>query len=74
MLVAGGAVKGGRVLGAWPGLAEAELYDRRDLRPTSDVRDWAAQVIRSLYGLERAVLERTVFPGLSMQASPDLMR
>ncbi len=72
MLVAGGAVKGGRVLGAWPGLSEAELYDRRDLMPTSDVRDWAAQVIRSLYGLDRGVLERTVFPGLSMQVAPGL--
>ncbi len=74
MLVAGGAVKGGQVLGDWPGLDEAALYDRRDLMPTSDVRDWAAQVMQSLYGLDRAVLERTVFPGLSMQVTPGLIR
>jgi uncharacterized protein (DUF1501 family) len=73
MLYAGGAVRGGRVLGRWPGLAEAELYDRRDLLPTSDVRDWAAQALTGLYGLDRAVLEGTVFPGLKMEAAPGLI-
>jgi uncharacterized protein (DUF1501 family) len=66
MLVAGGAVRGGRVHGRWPGLAEAELYDRRDLMPTSDVRDWAAQALAGLFGLDRGRLEGTVFPGLDM--------
>ena len=74
LLVAGGAVRGGQVLGRWPGLAEAELYDRRDLMPTSDVRDWAAQVMAGLYGLDRSVLEATVFPGLRMEAAPRLIR
>lgn len=74
MLVAGGAVKGGRVLGRWPGLAEADLYDRRDLMPTSDVRDWAAQALAGLYGLDRGLLESTVFPGLRMEAAPGLIR
>jgi uncharacterized protein (DUF1501 family) len=69
MLYAGGAVRGGRVLGRWPGLAEAQLYDRRDLLPTSDVRDWAAQALAGLYGLDRTVLEGTVFPGLRMEGS-----
>jgi uncharacterized protein (DUF1501 family) len=73
MLVAGGAVRGGRVHGRWPGLAEAELYDRRDLMPTSDVRDWAAQVMQGLYGIDRDVLESTVFPGLRMEARPSLI-
>jgi uncharacterized protein (DUF1501 family) len=73
MLVAGGAVRGGRVFGRWPGLAETELYDRRDLMPTSDVRDWAAQVIAGLYGTSRAVLEGTVFPGLRMEEAPGLV-
>ena len=73
MLVAGGAVKGGRVRGRWPGLHEASLYDRRDLMPTSDVRDWAAQAMQGLYGLDRGLLERTVFPGLKMEAAPGLI-
>jgi uncharacterized protein (DUF1501 family) len=73
MLVAGGAVRGGKVYGRWPGLAEADLYDRRDLMPTSDVRDWAAQVMAGLYGLDRGTLERTIFPGLTMEEAPSLL-
>jgi uncharacterized protein (DUF1501 family) len=73
MLVAGGAVRGGKVYGKWPGLTEAALYDRRDLMPTSDVRDWAAQAMAGLFGLDRSVLERTVFPGLTMEAAPSLL-
>lgn len=73
MLVAGGAVRGGKVYGAWPGLDEASLYDRRDLMPTSDVRDWAAQAMAGLFGLDRGLLEGTVFPGLKMEAAPGLI-
>jgi uncharacterized protein (DUF1501 family) len=73
MLVAGGAVRGGKVHGRWPGLAEAELYDRRDLMPTSDVRDWAAQAMAGLFGLDRGTLEGTVFPGLRMEAPNGLL-
>jgi uncharacterized protein (DUF1501 family) len=73
MLVAGGAVRGGKVYGDWPGLAEAQLYDRRDLMPTSDVRDWAAGAIGALYGIDRSVLEGTVFPGLKMATVPGLI-
>ncbi|MBP0651989.1 DUF1501 domain-containing protein, partial [Mycobacterium tuberculosis] len=36
--VVGGAVKGGRVVADWPGLAEGQLYEKRDLRPTTDMR------------------------------------
>jgi uncharacterized protein (DUF1501 family) len=74
MLVAGGAVRGGRVMGRWPGLAEADLYDRRDLMPTTDVRAWAAHALRGMYGLDRGVLERAVFPGLDMGDDPGLLR
>jgi uncharacterized protein (DUF1501 family) len=70
MLMAGGALKGGRVMGRWPGLAEADLYDRRDLMPTSDVRAWAAWAMHHLYGFDRGVLEQAVFPGLDMGDDP----
>ena len=73
MLLAGGAVRGGRVLGHWPGLSEAALYDRRDLMPTSDVRAHAAWVMHGLFGLDRALLERSVFPGLDMGDDPGLL-
>jgi len=73
MLVAGGAVRGGRVFGDWPGLAEAALYQRRDLMPTSDVRAWAAHAMQGMYGFDRAVLEGAVFPGLQMGGNPGLI-
>ncbi len=66
MVLAGGAVRGGRVFGAWPGLSEADLYARRDLMPTTDVRAPAAWILRAMTGLERSGLERDVFSGLDM--------
>src|SRR5258708_6915005 len=37
-LLAGGAVQGGRVITDWPGLKPANLYEARDLAPTTDLR------------------------------------
>jgi uncharacterized protein (DUF1501 family) len=73
MVAVGGAVKGGQVLGTWPGLAEADLYDGRDLMPTTDVRAWAAHAMQALYGLDRGVLQDTVFPGLDIGAARGLI-
>lgn len=68
MVMAGGATRGGKIHGKWPGLDEASLYDRRDLMPTSDVREWAAWTMRGLYGFDRSLLEGSIFPGLDMGA------
>ncbi|WP_341211628.1 DUF1501 domain-containing protein [uncultured Limimaricola sp.] len=73
MLYAGGALRGGRVLGDWPGLSEADLYDRRDLMPTRDLRAHAGWVMRGLFGLDRAMIEEAVFPGLELGADPGLL-
>lgn len=73
MLMAGGAIKGGKVYGQWPGLAEAQLFERRDLMPTSDVRAWAAHAMRGLYGFDRSLLQDKVFPGLEMGDDPGLI-
>lgn len=73
MLLAGGAVRGGQVVADWPGLAAGALLDGRDLRPTRDVRAHAAWVMRGLFGLDRTVLERVVFPDLDMGADPRLI-
>jgi uncharacterized protein (DUF1501 family) len=70
MLMAGGAIRGGQVYGRWPGLTEADLLDRRDLMPTEDVRAYAGRVMQDLMGLETGVIERAVFPGLSMADAP----
>ncbi|MGD9864419.1 MAG: DUF1501 domain-containing protein [Pseudodonghicola sp.] len=73
MVLAGGALRGGRVYGRWPGLAEADLYQRRDLMPTGDVRAAAAWILRGVSGLDRGVLEGAVFPGLDMGTDPGLL-
>ncbi|MFP4327902.1 MAG: DUF1501 domain-containing protein [Paracoccaceae bacterium] len=73
MLLAGGALAGGRVWTDWPGLAEADLYQRRDLAATRDLRAYAAWAMRGLFGLDRTLLERTVFPGLEIGADPGLI-
>ena len=73
MVLSGGAIRGGRVLGDWPGLAEADLYERRDLMPTGDVRASAAWILRAATGLDRQGMESLVFPGLDMGRDPGLM-
>ena len=72
LMLGGGALAGGQVWGDWPGLDEAALLDRRDLMPTRDVRAYAGWALRDLFGVERSVIEGTVFPGLEMGADPRL--
>ncbi len=74
MVLAGGALRGQRVLGQWPGLTEAALYARRDLMPTSDVRSWAGHAMRSAYGFDRSVIEGAIFPGVTLGDDPGLLR
>jgi uncharacterized protein (DUF1501 family) len=61
-LLAGGAVKGGRVIADWPGLKEADLHEKRDLRPTTDLRAVLKGVLREHLRLPEAALAATVFP------------
>jgi uncharacterized protein (DUF1501 family) len=61
-LLAGGAVKGGRVIANWPGLKPASLYEGRDLAPTTDLRAVIKGVLRDHLGLAERVLAETVFP------------
>lgn len=58
----GGAVKGGRVVADWPGLAEAQLYEKRDLKPTIDIRSVAKGVLRDHLGIGDDQLTRAIFP------------
>lgn len=45
MWVMGGAVQGGKVYGEWPGLAEENLYQGRDLAVTTDFRSAIGTVL-----------------------------
>ena len=62
-MVLGGAVQGGRVLGDWPGLATASLYQQRDLMPTTNLDTLIAGVTGECFGIEPERVARTVFPG-----------
>jgi uncharacterized protein (DUF1501 family) len=60
MFVLGGAVKGGRIVGDWPGLAQLE--ENRDLRVATDSRRVMKGLLRDHLGLDAASLDRRVFP------------
>jgi uncharacterized protein (DUF1501 family) len=60
--LAGGALAGGRVVADWPGLRVADLYEQRDLKPTTDLRAVLKGVLAEHLGLSADVLARAVFP------------
>jgi uncharacterized protein (DUF1501 family) len=62
-LLAGGALKGGRVIADWPGLKTANLYENRDLKPTTDLRAVLKGVLKDHLRVEDRALAETVFPG-----------
>lgn len=70
MLMAGGALRGRRAYGGWPGLAEQDLYADRDLMPLRDIRAYAAWALHDLFAVSRDVLEQSVFPQLDMGDNP----
>jgi uncharacterized protein (DUF1501 family) len=61
-LLAGGALRGGRVIADWPGLKPAQLYEARDLKPTTDLRAVLKGLLRDHLRVEESVLASTVFP------------
>jgi uncharacterized protein (DUF1501 family) len=54
-------------------LEEAQLYGRRDLMPTEDVRGYAAVIMRDLLGIAPSALEGSIFPGLDIGAVPRMI-
>lgn len=60
--LAGGAVKGGRVIADWPGLKEAQLHEKRDLKPTTDLRAVFKGVLADHLGLPPGLVASKVFP------------
>jgi uncharacterized protein (DUF1501 family) len=68
-LLAGGALKGGRVIADWPGLKEANLYAGRDLKPTTDLRAVLKGVLKEHLRVPDAALATKVFPD-SVAARP----
>ena len=64
-LLAGGALKGGRLIADWPGLSDGKLYENRDLKPTTDLRAILKGLLRDHLRVDERALASTVFPGSS---------
>lgn len=71
----GGAVNGGRVVADWPGLGNSDLYEGRDLHPTTDLRSVFKGVLADHLDLRPGFIDQEVFPD-SARAKPlqDLIR
>lgn len=61
--VIGGAVRGGRVVADWPGLARRERFEGRDLRVTTDLRSVLKGVLADHLRVPARTLGADVFPG-----------
>ncbi|MGA3211195.1 MAG: DUF1501 domain-containing protein [Terriglobales bacterium] len=66
MFVLGGPVRGGRVYGRWPGLAQNQLYEGRDLALTTDFRTVLGEAVTRQLGAPKL---NTVFPNFQNSGS-----
>jgi uncharacterized protein (DUF1501 family) len=55
-------LRGGRVVAEWPGLKEADLRDKRDLKPTTDLRSVLKALLRDHLRVDARRLEAGIFP------------
>jgi len=62
-LLAGGALKGGRVIADWPGVSEAALFEKRDLKATTDLRAVLKGLLKDHVRVSEKALASSVFPG-----------
>jgi uncharacterized protein (DUF1501 family) len=62
-LLLGGALKKGGIVGDWPTLAPAKLFENRDTAPSLDMRALFKGLLVAQYGIDRRALDTAVFPG-----------
>jgi uncharacterized protein (DUF1501 family) len=70
MFAIGGAIKGGKVHGKWPGLAREQLYEGRDLALTTDFRAVFSEIASKHLGAAKL---DTVFPGYTTNTTLGLI-
>ncbi len=61
--LAGGALKGGRIVADWPGVKQADLHEGRDLKPTTDLRAVLKGLLKDHLRVDERALAADVFPG-----------
>ncbi|AXC13405.1 hypothetical protein ACPOL_4128 [Acidisarcina polymorpha] len=66
MFVLGGPVKGRKVYGAWPGLADEQLHESRDLAVTTDFRQVLGEAAYKTFGARNLDM---VFPGAQLKST-----
>lgn len=66
MLLLGGKLRGGRVLGRFPGLGPEQLFERRDLAVSTDFRDVLAELCEGHLSVADA---SPLFPGFQRDSS-----
>jgi uncharacterized protein (DUF1501 family) len=62
-ILAGGGLKGGRVIADWPGLKNANLHEGRDLAATTDLRAVLKGLLKDHLRVTDQALATSVFPG-----------
>ena len=74
-MMVGGAVQGGRIVSDWPGLANANLLDGRDLKPTLALDALVTAACAESFALEPDRLTTVLFPhGTRVNPLPRLLR
>ncbi len=74
MMLAGGGVRGGRIIADWPGLAQNQLYQARDLKPTISLEAVMAGAMADHFGLDARLAAATLFPDAAPSPVRDLIR
>jgi uncharacterized protein (DUF1501 family) len=62
LMLAGGALRGGRIVGDWPGLTGSALFEGRDLLAVTAYEAVFKAILERHMGLSAALIEERVFP------------
>jgi uncharacterized protein (DUF1501 family) len=62
MIFGGGLAKGGTIIADWPGLAQGQLYEGRDLKPTLRFERLVVDTLSAHYAIDPEKLRRAIFP------------
>ncbi len=73
-LVMGGRVRGGRVIADWPGLADRQLFEGRDLAPTTSLESLLAGAAAEHMRLDPDLAMARLFPGRSVKPLAGIVR
>ncbi|MBE7635548.1 DUF1501 domain-containing protein [Sneathiella sp. P13V-1] len=61
-ILLGGAVRGGKIMGKWPGLAKGDLYQGRDVFPENNLDNVIAVILKEHLGLSDKTVRQKVLP------------